>query len=179
MRDTSQQGLISHTAILNRLIQLGFEVLLPWADHLGYDLAYYLVEEHRNFGFFVHREARLVRIQCKTGRITKDGSCFEFNTVSVSAGKRGNLKKGYVGKAEYFAVYVPENGKVYMIAVSEAPGRNDMTLRFKSAGLVRRNHKKKYTVPYEEINDPGFHWVEDYKETPEYQSSGVFISSSC
>ena len=159
MRDTSQQGLISHTAILNRLVQLGHEVLLPWADHLGYDLAYYVFEEHRNFGFFVHRETKLVRIQCKTGRITKHGSCIEFNTVSVSAGKRGNMKKGYAGKAEYFAVYVPENGKVYMIAVDEAPARTDMTRRFKSAGLVRGNHKKKYTVPYEEINDPRFHWA--------------------
>lgn len=40
MRDTSQTGLVSQTAVLNRLVQLGFEVLLPWADHLGYDLAY-------------------------------------------------------------------------------------------------------------------------------------------
>src|SRR5260370_18848622 len=47
-KDTSQQGLISQTAILNRLVQLGFEVVLPWADHLGYDMAYYIVEEHRN-----------------------------------------------------------------------------------------------------------------------------------
>jgi hypothetical protein len=91
MRDTSRQGLISHTAILNRLVQLGYEVLLPWADHLGYDLAYYVTEEHRSFGFFVHRESHLVRVQCKTGRLIKDGSCFEFPTVSVSAGKRGNL----------------------------------------------------------------------------------------
>ena len=163
MRDTSQQGLISHTAILNRLVQLGFEVLLPWADHLGYDMAYYTVEEHRNFGFFVYREARLVRIQCKTGRLVNDGRGFSFNTVSISAGKRGNLKKGYAGKAEYFAVYLPENGKVYMIAVNEAPSRTDMTLRFKSAGLVRGNHKKTYTVPYEEITDPRFHWAEDYE----------------
>jgi len=39
MKDTSQQGLISHTAILNRLVQLGFEVLLPWSEkvaHLAY-----------------------------------------------------------------------------------------------------------------------------------------------
>jgi len=44
VKDTSQQGLISYTAVLNRLVQLGFEVLLPWADHLGHDLAYYIVE---------------------------------------------------------------------------------------------------------------------------------------
>lgn len=163
MRDTSQQGLMSHTAILNRLVQLGYEVLLPWADHLGYDLAYYSIEEHRNFGFFVHREAQLVRVQCKTGRLEKGGNCFAFNTVSTSPGKHSIRKRTYVGKAEFFAVYLPENGKVYMIAVSEAPRSSDMSLRFKSAGLVRGNHKKTYTVPYEEITDPRFHWAEDYE----------------
>lgn len=164
MKDTSQIGLISHTAVLNRLVQLGFEILLPWADHLGYDMAYYVVEEHRAFGFFVHQDAHLVRIQVKTGRLTKDGNCLEFNTISVTANRRGvNLKKTYVGKAEYFAVYLPDNAKVYMVAVDEAPKSSDMTLRFKSAGLVRGNHKKTYTVPYEEINDPRFHWAEDYE----------------
>jgi len=164
MRDTSQQGLISHTAILNRLVQLGFEVLLPWADHPGYDLAYYLVEEHRNFGFFVHREAQLVRVQCKTGRVTKDGSCFAFNTVSISAGKRGNLKKGYKGKAEYFAVYLPENGKVYLIAVNKAPGRTDMILRFKSEGVIRSNGRQNWMVSYEEAiaSNVKYNWAEDY-----------------
>src|SRR5215470_18002960 len=142
-RDTSQQGLVAQTAVLNRLVQLGFEVLLPWADHLGYDLAYYVVEEHRSFGFFVHQEAHLVRIQVKTGRLKNDGSCFEFNTVSVTANRRGvNAKKRYVGKAEYFAVYLPDNRIVYMISVDEAPKGSGMTLRFKSAGLVRGNHKK-------------------------------------
>ncbi len=60
MSDTSQRGLMSHTAILNRLVQLGFEVLLPWADHLGYDLAYYVTEEHRSLGFFVHQRKRIL-----------------------------------------------------------------------------------------------------------------------
>ena len=148
MKDTSQQGLISHTAVLNRLIQLGYEVLLPWADHLGYDMAYYEVEEHSNFGFFVHREPRLVRVQVKTGRLTKDGACIEFNTVSVTANRQGiNLKKTYVGKAEVFAVYLPTNGKMYMISVDEAPKTADMTLRVKSAGLVRGNHKNTHLVP--------------------------------
>ncbi|MGI9057868.1 MAG: group I intron-associated PD-(D/E)XK endonuclease [Ktedonobacteraceae bacterium] len=165
MKDTSQQGLISQTAVLNRLVQLGFEVLLPWADHLGYDLAYYLETTERHFGFFVHKESRLVRIQVKTGRLTKDGACIEFNTVSVTTNTKGSIhrKQGYVGKAEYFAVYLPDNGKVYMISVDEAPKAGGMTLRFKSAGLVRGNHKKTYTVPFEEINDPRFNWAEDYE----------------
>src|SRR5579863_9636723 len=137
MSDTSQRGLMSHTAILNRLVQLGYEVLLPWADHLGYDLAYYVTEEHRNFGFFVHRDSYLVRIQCKTAWLSKDGTCLEFNTSTVSVRKNGqNKKSGY-------------KGKIYMISVDEAVDGN-MNLRFKSAGVIRSNGKQSWHVSYEE-----------------------------
>jgi PD-(D/E)XK endonuclease len=169
MRDTHGVGLVSHTAVLNRLVQLGFEVLIPWASHLGYDLAYYVVEEHRNFGFFVHREARLVRIQVKTGRLSKDGSSFDFNTVSVTPGKRENKTKGYVGKAEFFAIYLPDNRRVYMIAVNVLPSggqkMGSMTLRFKSAGLLLGNGRSLRTVPYEEAVQMKYSlwWAEDYE----------------
>lgn len=163
MSDTSQRGLMSHTAILNRLIQLGFEVLLPWADYLGYDLAYYVTEEQRSLGFFVHRESHLVRVQCKTARLISDGQCIEFNTLSNISAKRGNRRVDYTGRADYFAAYSPDTEKVYIVPVSEAPKGGSMILRFKSAGLVRGNHKKTYVVPYEEITDPRFHWAEDYE----------------
>ncbi len=65
--------------------------------------------------------------------------------------------------ARYFAVYCPNNSKVYMVSVTEAPKSTDMTLRFKSAGLVRGNHKSTHVVPYEQISDPRFHWAEDYE----------------
>lgn len=163
MSDTSQRGLMSHTAILNRLVQLGYEVLLSWADHLGYDLAYYHTEATRSFGFFVHRESYLVRVQCKTARLISDGQCLEFNTLSNISAKRGNKRVRYEGKAEYFAAYSPDTGKVYMIPVSQAPKGDSMILRFKSAGLIRGNHKKTYVVPYEEIKDNRFNWAEDYE----------------
>nr|WP_220208303.1 group I intron-associated PD-(D/E)XK endonuclease [Reticulibacter mediterranei] len=84
--------------------------------------------------------------------------------MSVTANRRGiNLKKTYIGKAEYFAVYLPDNGKVYMVKVDEAPTSSNMTLRFKSAGLVRGNHKSTRVVPYEEIDALRFHWAEDYE----------------
>ena len=77
--------------------------------------------------------------------------------------KRGNKRVEYDGKTEYFAAYSPDTGKVYMVAVNAAPKGGSMILRFKSAGLVRGNHKKTYIVPYEEIDDPRFHWAEDYE----------------
>jgi PD-(D/E)XK endonuclease len=165
MKDTSQQGLISHTAILNRLVQLGFEVLLPWADHLGYDLAYYIVDEYRSFGFFVHQEAHLVRIQCKTAWLSKDGTYLEFNTSSVSPRKVGmNRKANYRGKAEYFAVYSPDTRKVYMVAVNEAPNHS-MILRFKNAGVVRSNGKQNWRVSYEKAlaSNVKYWWAEDFE----------------
>lgn len=148
MRDTSQKGLISHTAVLNRLVQLGYEVLLPWADHLGYDLAYYVTEEHRSYGFFVHRESYLVRIQVKTAWLSKDGTAIEFNTSTVSSGKRGNKKTGYEGKAEYFGVYSPNTGKVYMVAVAEA-ARSNMTLRLRENAYVYAGTPVKWAKDYE------------------------------
>lgn len=162
--NTSQRGLMSHTAILHRFVQLGFEVLLPWADHLGYDLVIYVPEEPQNFRVFAHmEEGQVVRVQCKTARLEKDGRRFAFSTVSTSPGKHSNHKRTYIGRAKFFAVYLPDNGKVYMIAVDEASTSSDMVLRFKSAGLVRGNHKKTQIVPYEEIKDPRFHWAEDYE----------------
>jgi hypothetical protein len=165
MKDTSQQGLISHTAILNRPVQLRYEVLLPWADHLGYDMAYSIVEEHKSFGFFVHQEARLVHIQCKTARLSKDGTYLEFNTSTVSPRKNGqNKKSGYKGKAEYFAVYSPDTGKIYMITADQAT-EGSMNLRFKSAGVIRSNGRQSWRVSYEEAVKSGVHywWAEDYE----------------
>lgn len=164
-KNTSQQGLVSQTVILNRLVQSGLEVLLPWASHLGYDLAYYTVEEHRNFGFFVYNETRLVRIQCKTAWLSKDKTCLEFNTSTVSARKNGHNKKtGYKGKAEYFAIYSPDTEKVYMIAVDDATKYN-MSLRFKSSGVIRSNGKQSWLVSYEEALNSGvkYWWAEDYE----------------
>ncbi|MGH2508525.1 MAG: group I intron-associated PD-(D/E)XK endonuclease [Ktedonobacteraceae bacterium] len=165
MKDTSHKGLVSHTAVLNRLVQLGFEVLLPWADHLSYDLAYFVTEEQHHFGFFVHQESYLVRVQVKTAWLSKDETCLEFNTSTVSARKRGsNKKSNYKGKAECFAIYSPDTEKIYIIAVEDATNY-DMSLRFKKAGVVRSNGKQSWYVSYEEAVNSGVHywWAEDYE----------------
>jgi PD-(D/E)XK endonuclease len=133
---TSQRGLQGQTAVLNKLVQLGLEVLLPWGDHVGYDLAYYATTEERHFGFFVHRENHLVRIQCKVAWLSDDGSYLVFNTSTVSAGGREVWKKkksGYEGRAEYFGVYSPDTGRVYMVSVSEAPRASSMRLRLQAS----------------------------------------------
>jgi hypothetical protein len=54
---TQQRGLEGETAVLNRLIRLGYEVLHPWNRSLGYDLAY-LVEKKNVFLIFLLSKRR-------------------------------------------------------------------------------------------------------------------------
>jgi len=146
MGDTSKQGMISQTAILNRLVQLGYEVLLPW-----YDLVYYIETEERHFGFFVHKESQLVRVQCKTAWLSKDDASLVFNTSTVSMGGAGVWKKkksGYRGRADWFGVYSPYIGKVYMISVWDAPDAGQMILRLNPT----KNNQKQ-----------GVKWAKDYE----------------
>jgi PD-(D/E)XK endonuclease len=166
MMDSLRRGTISQTAVLNRLVELGLEVLLPWEPYLRYDLAYYVTEEQRYFGFFVHRECRLVRIQVKSGRLKHDGGSFVFSTQSLHyKSKTENVRRGYAESAEYFAVYLPDNSKVYMVPTNQAP-KSDMELHFKSAGVNfggRHGRISHYT--YEEALSMKFtvYWAEDYE----------------
>jgi PD-(D/E)XK endonuclease len=149
--NTSQRGLQGQTAVLNRLVQLGLEVLLPWGDHIGYDLAYYATTEEFHFGFFVHRENHLVRIQCKVAWLSGDGGSLRFNTSTVSMGGTGVWKKkrsGYRGRADWFGVYSPDTGKVYMISVWDAPDASNMNLRL---------------LPAKNNQEQGVKWAKDYE----------------
>jgi PD-(D/E)XK endonuclease len=136
--DTARKGLAAHLAVAQRLIELGFEVLQPVGNHLRYDLAYYVPASSG-------QRAQLVRIQCKSARLSKDGTCLFFNAYYLGGeGKR--QRRGYHGDAEYFGVYSHELRKVYLIHVDECPVGNtslrlkDMDNKWKnqySAGVRR------------------------------------------
>jgi PD-(D/E)XK nuclease superfamily protein len=146
MGKTQDNGLIGHTMILNRLVQLGYEVLLPWADYLGYDLAYLVSKEEMHFGFFKFKTLEVVRIQCKVAWLSKDRSYIAFNTSTLT--NRLTKHVGYHGKAEWFGVYSPDTGKVYMVAVTEARKGSEMKLRLQPT----RNNQEKYV-----------NWAKDYE----------------
>lgn len=143
--NTASKGLIGHIAILNALMAVGKEVLIPWGDHRRYDLAYLQPEE-----FITSKGPRLIRVQCKVARISADGGYISFNAYSVMPGEKGrrSVKKGYEGDAEIFGVYSPDTGKVYLIPVSEVPPSGDVKLRLHKA---KKNQEK------------GVHWAKDYE----------------
>ena len=146
MGKTQDAGLIGQTAVLNRLVQLGYEVLMPWADFLGYDLAYLVDKEETHFGFFNFRTVEVVRVQCKVAWLSKDGSYIAFNTHKLT--NRLTKKASYHGIAEWFGVHSPDTGKVYMVAVSESGKGSEMKLRL---------------YPTKNNQEKNVNWAKDYE----------------
>jgi hypothetical protein len=140
--DTARKGLAAHLAIAQRLIELGFEVLEPVGNYLRYDLAYYVPASSG-------QRAQLVRIQCKSARLSKDKTCLLFNAYNLGGeGKR--QRRGYKGSAEYFGIFSPDTRKVYMIHVDECPV-GETNLRLISTGRGRNQYSD------------GVRWAKDYE----------------
>ena len=72
---------------------------------------------HR-YDFVLDLAERFVRVQCKTGRI-RDG-VVQFNAQSTRCNRKGAYTRGYAGEIELFAVYCPENERVYAVPIEEA-----------------------------------------------------------
>jgi PD-(D/E)XK endonuclease len=155
---THQVGTVSQTMVLARLVELGFEVVLPWNDHLGYDLAYIVNHNETHFGFFQHTWTEVVRVQVKTARIAsiydktqgvrrRSTQVLEFATSGMA--EWGRKRHGYHGQAEWFGVYSPDTGKVYMVSINEV-GKRQTSMRLRLEGSANNQEK-------------GVHWAKDYE----------------
>ncbi len=135
-KNTAKMGEITESIILAKLIQLGYECLIPWGHDHRYDIA-------------IDDDGKLIRIQCKTARYLEELGCLEFNSAITYArvGGKPHIRKGYKGEADYFGVYSPDTGKVYLVPVEDAPD-SAVTLRLEAT----KNNKQK-----------GVRWAEDFE----------------
>ena len=107
-------GTRSEAAVLLRLIDLGYDVLVPHGANHRYDLV-------------LDQGDHLVRVQCKTGRM-RNGA-IEFSPQSVRSNTKQVLTRPYDGEADYFAVYCRTNDGVYLIPCAEVTrGHNRLRL---------------------------------------------------
>ncbi len=109
--------------VLAAFVRLGKNVSLPFGDASPYDM--------------ILDEGKLVRIQGKTGVLKDD--FVAFNT-------RSDCRK-YAGLADLFAVYCPQNGKIYLVPIEEV-GSGMAHLRLTPA---KSKQQKK------------IHWAKDYE----------------
>ena len=134
-KDPARIGLTAHTAILHKLVSMGFEVLQPLSDDLRYDLAYYAEET-----------TELIRIQCKAGRYVPEIGCILFKNYNVTGGR--TRKRGYIGDAEYFGVYCEDLNKTYLVPVDLVPYTGEVHLRV----MPSKNNQVKKVI-----------WARDYE----------------
>lgn len=108
---TGEKGNLSEARILAAFVAAGYLVSVPFGSGHKYD-------------FVVDDSNRLLRVQCKTGRV-KNGVLL-FNAYSKSG--NGAVRACYRGLADLFAVLNPDDDKVYLIPVDEV-GVTDVSLR--------------------------------------------------
>ncbi len=96
-RHTTEKGNLSESRVLTAYIKAGFIVSLPFGGGAPYDL-------------IVDTGNRLLKVQVKTGRLRK--GCILFPTMRFS-GHRGTGKSYSEGEIDLFAVYCPDNEKIY------------------------------------------------------------------
>lgn len=99
---TADKGNLSEARILAAFVAAGYLVSVPFGSGHKYD-------------FVVDDSTRLLRVQCKTGRV-KNGTLL-FNAYSQSG--NGSVKMSYRGLADLFAVLNPEDDKVYLVPVED------------------------------------------------------------
>jgi len=135
--NTAKKGEITESIVLARLVQLGYECLIPWGHDHRYDIA-------------IDDDGKLVRIQCKTARYIEKWGCLEFNTAITYArvGGKPHVRKGYQGEADYFGVYSPDMSKIYLVPVGDVPICSKAILRLHPT----KNNQTK-----------GVRWAKDYE----------------
>jgi hypothetical protein len=87
------------------------------------------------------------RIQCKTGRINKEGTLIKFDTANHNVTGKNRQMRHYRGQCDYFAVYCEALNKVYLIPVEEV-GTTRAHLRINAA----KNNQEKHV-----------RWAKDYE----------------
>jgi PD-(D/E)XK endonuclease len=98
---TAARGNAAEAAVLAAFVKRGYEVLVPFGDGHPYDLG-------------VELGTSVLRVQCKRAWPSK--GCLVFNSHSTDHGKG---RRSYLGLADLFGVYFPQNDNVYLVPVSE------------------------------------------------------------
>src|SRR2546423_5082796 len=129
-RQTSSKGNISELKVLTAYSAAGFVIAVPFGGGAPYDL-------------IVDLGHRVLKIQVKTGRLRN--GCVLFPMVRFS-GHTGKGRPYDPGEFDYFAVYCPDNEKIYVLPLGNNPAQ----------GYLRCEETKNR-------QQQKIHWAKDYE----------------
>jgi hypothetical protein len=147
--DPNEIGAITQAKVATALIEAGKLVLFPWMQVTRYDL---VIEEKGTF----------FRVQCKTGQLFR-GTVY-FRPQSLRAAKRETgwhrMPGTYEGEIEYFGVYCPDNGAVYLVPITDVNVRCTCFLRIDPP---KNNQQKR------------IRWARDYELKPQCVTTALEV----
>jgi len=125
----------STLAIMLGLQSDGYVVSVPFGENTRYDL-------------IADDGVRLLRVQCKTGRL-REGA-IRFNTASSYAHLPAprEVRRTYHGQIDAFAVYCGETGGIYLIPIGDVDATNEARLRIDSPRNSQRR-RVRFASQYE------------------------------
>ncbi|MDQ3992528.1 MAG: group I intron-associated PD-(D/E)XK endonuclease [Actinomycetota bacterium] len=105
----------------------GFAVSVPFGENTRYDL-------------IIDDGIRLSRVQCKTGRLRNGAVVFPACSTYRHHANPRTADHHYLGQIDYFAVYWPRTGAVYLIPIEDAAVKVSGALR---VGAPRNGQRRK------------------------------------
>jgi hypothetical protein len=106
----------STLAVMLALHDAGYVVSLPFGENTRYDLV-------------IDDGARFRRVQCKTGRLRSGAVRFRTSSSYAHHPNPKITSRNYLGEVDFFAVYCPETGGVYLVPVADVPLGHSGSLR--------------------------------------------------
>jgi hypothetical protein len=102
----------------------GYAISLPFGENTRYDL---IVDDGH----------RLLKVQCKTGRLSNGGVVFRPSS-SYAHHSSARPRRNYQGEIDYFGVYCPEAGAVCFVPIADVATTWMAHLRLESARNVHK-----------------------------------------
>jgi PD-(D/E)XK endonuclease len=129
-RQTCGRGNVSELKVITAYAEAGFAVSVPLGGGVPYD-------------FIVDIGERLLKVQVKTGRLRNGCVIFPMQRFSGHSGKPRSYARGEI---DLFAIYCPENAKIYVWQFGDNPTQG--YLRYSE---TRNNQQQK------------IRWAKDYE----------------
>ena len=127
MEHPKQVGDETTLAVMLGLQRAGYALLVPFGENVRYDL---VIDDGTSLG----------RVQCKTGRLRQGAVRFAACSSYAHHPNPKVLRRDYVGQIDFFGVFCPETGGVYLVPIGEASMRRQVNLRVSPSrnGQIRR-----------------------------------------
>ncbi len=130
--NSKAKGEVSEALIIGKLVSLGYSVSIPFGNNQRYDL-------------ILDNGGDLIKVQCKTGNLSRGCMTFPACSTNGFTGKRKNYRED----VDVFAVYCQELDKYYLVPVDIA-GISYGHLRYlktkHTSNMVNVNWAKDYEI---------------------------------